>query len=329
LLKTKLTSGFFFGKKMQIINIIHHNDLDGATSAALIKFYLLQIQKKDVELKFHSISYGHALPNIKEDDIVYMVDFCMQPFSEMLAIYNKFKNNFIWFDHHLSVMANEPNDICGCRKTKNDTHLIAACEVIWDALFPEVKKPNLIEAIGEWDTWRHKDNPDSLGPDIKLFFDTLTIQETIDYVYDYLIANVLEDYDYYDEQNSALELARQGERFKKFVEKQSSELMGVRGFEGLFSSIPAIITNSWQRGSMSFKSMYDKNKHDVMVGFAMENNGYWTVSIYSEKEHIDCGALAKRLGEAGPIKSGGGHKGAAGFQCTWQYLNGLIEKKNL
>ena len=34
----------------------------------------------------------------------------------------------------------------------------------------------------------------------------------------------------------------------------------------------------------------------------------WTVSIYSTNKNIDCSELAKKYG-------GGGHKGAAGFQC--------------
>jgi nanoRNase/pAp phosphatase (c-di-AMP/oligoRNAs hydrolase) len=32
------------------------------------------------------------------------------------------------------------------------------------------------------------------------------------------------------------------------------------------------------------------------------------VSLYSTRDDIDCGAIAKTYG-------GGGHKGAAGFQC--------------
>ena len=323
---------------MQKIIILHHNDLDGAASAALIKLNLLN--KKDIDIHFHSISYGHKLPYISEDDIVYMVDFCMQPFSEMLILQEKLHTNFIWFDHHLSVMENEPNNICGCRKTKDDSKLIAACEVVWESLFPNCKKPNLIEAIGDWDTWRYKNKADSFGPNIKLFFDTLTIQETVDYIFSYLISNILDDfpeqykegmtlhYDYFGEQNSTIELVKQGERFKNFVNKQSIELMNNCGFEGLFFNIPAVIANSWQKGSLCFSSIYDKNKHDIMVRFSMEGNGNWTVSIYSEKDNINCGELAKKLGEAGPIKSGGGHKGAAGFECTWQYLNSLIQRKS-
>jgi nanoRNase/pAp phosphatase (c-di-AMP/oligoRNAs hydrolase) len=34
----------------------------------------------------------------------------------------------------------------------------------------------------------------------------------------------------------------------------------------------------------------------------------FTVSVYSTNPNIDCGAICKKYG-------GGGHKGAAGFQC--------------
>jgi hypothetical protein len=60
--------------------------------------------------------------------------------------------------------------------------------------------------------------------------------------------------------------------------------------------------------SQSFDSVYDTEKHDLMVPFAKMANGKWKVSLYSTKPEIDCGVIAKTFG-------GGGHKGAAGFIC--------------
>jgi hypothetical protein len=60
--------------------------------------------------------------------------------------------------------------------------------------------------------------------------------------------------------------------------------------------------------SASFDSVWDPEKHDVMVPFARMANGKWKVSLYSTKPTIDCGAIAKAFG-------GGGHHGAAGFTC--------------
>lgn len=48
--------------------------------------------------------------------------------------------------------------------------------------------------------------------------------------------------------------------------------------------------------------------YDLMITFVRRTDKLWNVSLYSTKEYVDCGAIAKSFG-------GGGHKGAAGFQC--------------
>lgn len=69
-----------------------------------------------------------------------------------------------------------------------------------------------------------------------------------------------------------------------------------------------VALNSAQRGSWQFNSVYDPSQHDAMVVYCMLKSGKYRVSLYSTKEEVDCGAIAKALG-------GGGHKGAAGFIC--------------
>ena len=70
----------------------------------------------------------------------------------------------------------------------------------------------------------------------------------------------------------------------------------------------AVALNTAARGSWQFNSVYDPEKHDVMVAYCKLKTGKWRVGLYSTKPGVDCGAIAKSLG-------GGGHKGAAGFLC--------------
>jgi nanoRNase/pAp phosphatase (c-di-AMP/oligoRNAs hydrolase) len=51
---------------------------------------------------------------------------------------------------------------------------------------------------------------------------------------------------------------------------------------------------------------------------------FWSVSLYTEKSNIDCAALAKKLGYEGPLKSGGGHRQASGFQTDQEHLFSYI-----
>ena len=89
-----------------------------------------------------------------------------------------------------------------------------------------------------------------------------------------------------------------------------------------------MMVNAPNRGSLLFADgVVPPTSYDLMVGFNLTKEGYWTVSLYSVQDHIHCGDIAKQLGGAGPIPSGGGHKGAAGFQCDWPYLESLIKRE--
>ena len=69
-----------------------------------------------------------------------------------------------------------------------------------------------------------------------------------------------------------------------------------------------VCLNTASRGSWQFNSVYDPEKHDVMVAYCRLKTGKWRVSLYSTKPEVDCGAICKSFG-------GGGHAGAAGFLC--------------
>ncbi len=52
-----------------------------------------------------------------------------------------------------------------------------------------------------------------------------------------------------------------------------------------------------------------ENQYDILISYVFDGEKY-TVSLYHGKnKELDLGAIAKQY-------KGGGHKGAAGFQCT-------------
>ena len=60
--------------------------------------------------------------------------------------------------------------------------------------------------------------------------------------------------------------------------------------------------------SQMFDSIWNPDKHDAMCTFCWKKDK-WTVSLYSTKDNVDVSEICKARG-------GGGHKGAAGFQCS-------------
>jgi hypothetical protein len=127
-----------------------------------------------------------------------------------------------------------------------------------------------------------------------------------------------------------------GTSIKMFEVSESAALMKSRAFDAKLV-VPAapgisrdsayaevvysvIAANMGARGSDRFASVYNENRHEIMLGFAYENTEKVTVSLYSTNPDVSCGDIAKRCGDAGPFPGGGGHKGAAGFQTSWEFL---------
>ncbi len=97
-----------------------------------------------------------------------------------------------------------------------------------------------------------------------------------------------------------------GELVLKYEDMENEKKCKKAAFEIEFEGLRAICLNGGGFNSNVFKSVYDPEKHDLMMPFQFDGKG-WTISLYSTKEEIDCSVIAKKY-------SGGGHKGASGFQ---------------
>ena len=81
------------------MKIFHHNDLDGILSAAIIL-------KKYPQAECYEMSYTtpfdwSLITNPMEP--VFMVDFGLQPFDNMIKLNSKCK--LIWIDHHITAIS--------------------------------------------------------------------------------------------------------------------------------------------------------------------------------------------------------------------------------
>ena len=111
----------------------HRVDLDGKSSAAIIKY-------KYPKCELIGVNHGDDFKKImKENKIssgetVFVVDFAL-PFDIMISIQKNGK--LIWIDHHKSAIekAKEIGFHCeGYRRTD-----MAACELVWNYIFPNKK----------------------------------------------------------------------------------------------------------------------------------------------------------------------------------------------
>jgi uncharacterized protein len=270
-----------------MIHVFYHSaDLDGHCSGAICKH-----QMPDAVL--HGINYGDPFPwqVIQPRDVVYMVDFSLQPFSDMVRLNDAC--NLTWIDHHITAI----NEHIQHGSPIQSYYLLtdyAACELCWKYLYGD-PLPLAVYWLGRYDIWKHEDVPGSLE-----FQYGMRLQQT-------LPANQEFWKSLFDKDNLVQDIRRDGELLLSYEKVQNEKFASAYAFETEFDGLRCIALNKGFTNSLVFESVYDPNKHDAMLSFAYRG-GKWTVSLYSTKPEIDVSVICKARG-------GGGHKGAAGFQC--------------
>jgi oligoribonuclease NrnB/cAMP/cGMP phosphodiesterase (DHH superfamily) len=313
--------------------IIHHTDADGHASAAVVYYALVYNKNVDRnDICFIPINYGMELFEGRFDydkDFFYMVDYALQPLNVMAEFVSKMTrpDQFIWIDHHrtaLMMEEEEPGlkDVLGIREEGK-----AGCELCWEYYFTE-KMPELIRLLGRYDIWDQTNMSewdDKLVP-LQMFLKASdhSPSKNIDYWEEH-IEDALKDPDM--EAFGLAEEIAEGRHYQKYQENQDTRTLKSRGFHGTFAGHKAFFVNYMGNSQMFEKNCRDLDV-DLFVTFVYSKGHYWTIGVYTfEDKGIHCGELCKKLGEAGPRPSGGGHPGAAGFQCDWDYFWSLIETK--
>lgn len=290
--------------------IYHNRDLDGFSSGAIVK-------KKFPDCKLIGFDYGMPLETILKEinmgDMVIMVDISL-PMEDMKHIADICMGNFIWIDHHRSAISEFlDSDFLRSPATKKTLHEnfavyetphlrailqdgIAACEIAWHYFFKGQRVPEAISLLGEYDTWRKEDNARWSEKIIPFQFAFRAICKS---------PETFPEWAFGDDVNVSLTI-RTGMAILKYIHTTNEINCQKNSFVIDFKGKKAICLNGGGFNSDVFKSVYDEDKHDLMMPFQF-NGKFWTVSLYTTKDEIDCSVLAKSMG-------GGGHKKAAGFQ---------------
>ena len=305
-------------------HIFYHNDADGFCSAAIVKKHLTErgsnqdlvegkqkVSEEDIVL--HKIAYGDDFPfgDIEEDDFVYMVDFSLQPLKGMVQLRGILADDhFIWIDHHKSVFEEledfpELKKLLGLREVGK-----AGCELSWEHCFPNKDVPDHVYLFGSYDVWRKDDEKfwEEYVLPHHYYFESKNLDPAVFDWGEYLGEEAVE--------GSVYEIGRLIKAYQEAQWEREAEKI----YEGEFAGVSALIRNSFDKGSNSFEVLERSDDFDLWVSYHFDGE-MWHVGLYSNKEDVECGEIAKRLGNEGPYKSGGGHKGAAGFQTDWEHLS--------
>ena len=285
-----------------MICIYHSRDLDGWCSAAIV-------QKKFPGTHLIGWDYGKPIPFDKliPGEPVIMVDISFD-MDSMVKVAKNSGFNLTWIDHHISAINDYNSFMVNYTTLGGEPFMtavlengIAACEGTWKHFFPNKPIPMAVELLGMYDTWRRDDirmweaeilpfqMGMKLGCDSPETFPTTFFSEGLGYDTDYV-----------------WDIIEEGRVILNYQTQINKTQCGSNAFGLTFKGLRAICLNGGGFNSDVFKSVYDEDKHDIMMPFQFNGN-YWVVSLYTTKEDIDCSKLAKEMG-------GGGHRKAAGFQ---------------
>jgi oligoribonuclease NrnB/cAMP/cGMP phosphodiesterase (DHH superfamily) len=242
------------------------------------------------------INYGEPFPwdEISEGDTVYMVDFGLQPFTDMERLNSLCK--LVWIDHHASAIEEATKRSFRASEDQRTVIGRAGCELTWAYFYPNLIKPKAVHLLGRYDVWDWADVDGALEFQygLRLCGECLPENQVLWDMY-------LSSDDSFT--NAAIE---RGCALVKYEEMQNAEY-AKSAFEVEFDGLRCIAINRGKTGSLIFKTVYDPAKHDAMLAFMRDGSG-WRISLYADKPEVDVGKVCK-------AHDGGGHKGAAGFEC--------------
>jgi oligoribonuclease NrnB/cAMP/cGMP phosphodiesterase (DHH superfamily) len=273
----------------------HSADLDGHCSGAICKYAM-------PDAILHPINYGDPFPwgEIKRNDTVYMVDFSLQPFSDMVKLNSYLdgqETGLVWIDHHKSAILEWEEHSRAVKTAELDTNF-AACELTWNYFFSPDDMPLAVFRLGRYDIWKHHEHEGCLE-----FQYGMRMYET-----DPRSFTAMEMWtELFSVQLTLDKITNEGALLLRYEREQNKKFASAYAFETELDGLKCIAVNKGFTNSLVFESVYDEAKHDAMLSFAYRG-GKWTVSLYATKPEIDVSVICKARG-------GGGHKGAAGFQC--------------
>lgn len=280
---------------MKPICLYHGSDLDGHCSGAIYAR-----AHRDREHILHPIDYGDPVPwDLCEGAEVTLIDFSIQPWADFERLM-KTAASVLWIDHHRSAI-NSYHESEVPPGVSVDTVLDesrAGCELAWQWFFPNILVPESVRLLGRYDVWDHAD-PDVLPFQYGLRLLDLDPATGADRGQWPMVFSGVENY-----VNGTI---RDGRLLLKYQMQNNAAAVAKAWFPVTFAGHTWQACNRLGKGSQFFESVWDPSSYAGMMAFGWDGKK-WVVGLYSDTG-LDCGAIAKQHG-------GGGHPGAAGFQCV-------------
>jgi len=296
-------------KMSKVICFYHSRDLDGWTSAAIVK-------KKFPEAKLVGWDYGDPEPLIYDVEYegevlnplhptidvpvdlripnnakVIIVDISFNPVT-MIKLKGYVKMDVIWIDHHKSAIkdAVEYDYALLNGRRRSD---FAACELTWQFFFSDSEMPEAVRLLGMYDSFRHKGS----GEEHKVMI--------FQYGARGFVINPSEAEIFFDMNEQQIRnILSSGKAIFDYLIIEAKGIYA-KAFPVEIEEYPGLMVNRERFNPVNFGIDYHKDGYDFFGCFWFDGENY-SFSLYNDNGELDVSYLCKKFG-------GGGHAGAAGF----------------
>ncbi|MDY6957549.1 MAG: hypothetical protein SVK08_00195 [Halobacteriota archaeon] len=318
---------------MENVIFYHGIDNDGYSSAAIAKEYSKRDGKKTFLVPVNYGWYTNKEIAIGEDvETVFLLDFTFQgdeyrEMEEFVKMVKEAGKKLVWIDHHKSAIEGVSKidrtilEIPGIRDTSK-----AACVLTWNYLFSGISVPTFIQLFSDYDIW-NKENPDRWLRVIYPF-QLYAKSQRLDPWHSNVICDMIDLW-----LNAKFEILdrevknwiNSGLSMMKYEDSIYQRIAHGHGFVKSIKGIKTAVCMSPIKSSDILSKFAKKYGCDMMMIWSIDKSGLLTVSLYSENPEIDCSKIAEKLGKEGG-RSGGGHRGAAGFQGSREWFIRNLDK---
>lgn len=271
--------------------IFHISDFDGEASAAIVKKYCTE---NNIPLVLKGATYSFSFPfdTVHKTDQLIMCDLSFTP-TVMKTVIDYYPN-IIWIDHHQIIHKIENADKIPGTRDEN----YSGCELTWMYFYPELPMPRIISLLGRYDVWDKNTIWDS---EILPFQYGLKLYKTDPILYFGIWSKLMEA----DSTDAIEKIIEQGMVVVKYNKTEYEKNMQFNAFACEICGYNALVVNSSFRTSLLFESL-DISKFDILFAFSLVKGEYYTASVYTVQDYVDCSKFCEAFG-------GGGHIQAAGF----------------
>lgn len=351
-------------RKKRYLIIYHKEDADGLVSAAIIYNYILyKLHNGDDntividtfgatynELTAMINQYGAANKGMIVDilfhqyDCIFMTDISFNESEVMKLLYNKFKDSFVWIDHHFPIIhtsyKEKFDNIPGKRDTRTSAIGLSYIYCYGDDMFKQLDEqikeiPVIFKQLAGYDSfnWEYHGCTFEECYNVNKGFEYLTKLD-----FDIIlikVKNILSSRDntsllynikndYYDKGKEIAEY--EDEYWNNIIKTSGDDTFVIDGKYGPERKTLVLVMQG-KTCSTYFKSLINTDIKNVVVFKRVPNpkdNKVWTASVYNIKreddEEFNVGMYLKKR-----YKYAGGHRGCGGFSATNTQFNKIFK----